>query len=242
LCTRSRSSLRPLFALALLLPCAVLRAQAPLSCTVYARDSGTAPALVHAWLQHSDDVRVSVCHRADADSETLQYLGEGATRRQGGVCSYASHGLSPVGATGARRLQRYEQSEGLAMKESQGSGACPPERIAGVSRYVLTYDLKPEEFLALSEWWTLAAQSSHALEGPGTEGEAAARLRAQIAAGRLREVRVLRMVRLPGSAFRRRYSLFVPDPEQPAVSAYVLYLSRRAHGSWQLTGIADTTP
>jgi hypothetical protein len=224
--------------LLLFVPCAALHAQGPPACEVYTRDSATAPPMVHAWLAASSDVRVSVCRSGDAAEEQVQYQGEGVTRHRGTVCSYVSHGLTPVGAGAARRLQRYEPGEALAMRASS-SASCPPARFNGTSTYTLTYEVNADEFLGLTQWWAHAAQPPGELTA---SGDAAARLRAAIAAGRMHEVGVLRMVRMPGSPLRHRYSLFVPDPEQPSAAVYVLYLSRRARGSWQLTGIALTTP
>jgi hypothetical protein len=229
----------------LLMLCTPAWAQSGPVCEVFTRDDRAASALVHEWLANSHDLRVQVCHVPAADGETSeQYAGEGATTRHGGVCSYPSHGLTPTGPGGARRLQRYEQGEGLAMT-LQPSGACPAEHVAGVARYTLTYELSAETFSSLMQWWLAAESSPQAFDGAGpVSGDAARRLRAGIAAGRMQQAVLVRIVRLPGSPFHHRYSAFIGDPDShaPGAALYVLYVSKRLRAPWQLTAVAETSP
>jgi hypothetical protein len=53
---------------------------------------------------------------------------------------------------------------------------------------------------------------------------------------------VMRIVRIPGAGFTRRYELFVADPQRaPGESTlYVVYFERWLGGPWHLSGVADT--
>jgi hypothetical protein len=237
--------MRAAFALLLAILCSPAGAQAP-ACEIFSHDDPKAPPLVREWLARSRDLRVLVCRvpGADAAEASEQYSGEGPTSRHGTVCSYPSHGLSPVGSGSARRLQRYEQGEALAMR-MMPAGPCPPEHASPAPRYVLTYDLSHEAFASFMQWWLAAADSPQLFDASGpVGGDAANRLRAAIAAGHMRQAQLQRIVRLPGSVLRHRYSAFLDNPEAGAgASEYVLYVSRhRLHATWQLTAVAETAP
>jgi len=53
---------------------------------------------------------------------------------------------------------------------------------------------------------------------------------------------VVRIVRIPDSAFHRRYALFVLDPSRDAGGSrfYVVYLRRDLRGPTHIIGIAET--
>jgi hypothetical protein len=197
----------------LLMLCTPAWAQSGPVCEVFTRDDRAASALVHEWLANSHDLRVQVCHVPAADGETSeQYAGEGATTRHGGVCSYPSHGLTPTGPGGARRLQRYEQGEGLAMT-LQPSGACPAEHVAGVARYTLTYELSAETFSSLMQWWLAAESSPQAFDSAGpVSGDAAHRAAARFAL----PPPLFRLHRRPGQSCARRGPLRAVREQTPA--------------------------
>ena len=92
------------------------------------------------------------------------------------------------------------------------------------------------------QWWLAAVNSPQVFSAAGpVGGDAANQLGTAIAAGHMRESQPLRIVRLPGSPLRHRYSAFLDDPEGGA--QYVLYVSRhRLHATWQLTAVAHTAP
>ena len=72
--------------------------------------------------------------------------------------------------------------------------------------------------------------------------EARARLEAAIDPGRMKGVSVTRLVRLPGSALRHRYALFigVPDGSTGNPSPYVIYLDKSLRGPYEITAFAET--
>jgi hypothetical protein len=213
------------------------QAAAP-DCQVFVRDSADAPAEVREWLQSSGDARVRVCQLVAGNAATAVFTGEGAVSRSGEVCSYASHGLTSLGAAQHSRLRRYESDEMRAML--LGEAACPLPHASGAPTYTLTYQVSPQVFEAVMRWWRTLLQSAAPQLPEAAAGTAGARLRAALAAGRLRGVAVLRLVRIPGSWLRHRYTLFVADPEQAPSGAYVIYLSKRPRAPWQVTGVADT--
>jgi len=97
--------------------------------------------------------------------------------------------------------------------------------------------------------WNEASGSARIFDAEWRDGHgageratpAATRLRNAIGAGRLRGAPVLRIVRLSGATLRRRYALFVADPDRaPQQSTlYVIYLSRWIGGPWHISGVAD---
>jgi hypothetical protein len=236
--------------LALLLAPPALRAQ---DCRSYARGSAAAPPQVQAWLAQSKDERVRVCAQAAraAGEERPLYAGESALSRRGAVCSYASHGLTLIGNGAASHLQRYESEDALAM--ALAPGECPT-RHAQVEHYVTTYGIAPAVFEAIMQLWGHAAASaayfahtrccqSAAGAAPGVPATAAAhKLDAAIAGGRMKDAPVLRVVRLAGGPFRRRYALTVTDPDsRPAgATAYVIYLRKTPRGPYQVSAVAVT--
>lgn len=250
----------PLVLALLLAPCGAARAQVTqASCQTFTRTSSSAPDLVRRWLARSTDDHVTVCTRtgsgAEADTVPL-YSGESGVTRQGAVCSYSSHGLTRVGTGAATQLRRYERSDALAM--AVAGGQCPqPHPAAAAQRYTETYDVSPAAFVSIMELWAAAAASAQTLdreiccEGRSAPSGAARnalaasaigrRLRAAIDAGRMKSAPATRIVRISGLALRRRYALFLVDPDaQPAGSTlYVIYLSRWVAGAWHITGVAD---
>jgi hypothetical protein len=236
-------------------------AQAP--CETLTRASTAAPALVSAWLTRSTDERVLVCPQPGAPSGGAAplYFGEGAVTHHGTVCSYLSHGLAIEGSGAASRLRRIERSEAVAMTLSGDD--CPLPHAEAV--YVMTYDVSRRAFAAIMELWSrfsvpaalasperqpqvccnLSAKSAAA---PGNPATAAVleRLRAAAEDGRLKGSGVRRIVRLPGSALRRRYALFVKDPDrlkdrpaqQPGM--FVIYVQKRLRGPYEVSDVGES--
>lgn len=253
----AKSTLALSLLLAWLAPPGVARAQLmPDSCQSFTRESSPAPAVVRAWLAHSSDDHVIVCapgSGGDAPGATL-YSGESRVGRQGAVCSYSSHGLTRVASGTGGRLQRYERGDAVRM--AIAGRECPPPHSALVAeRYTETYDLSPAAFVSIMELWSAAAAATQTFDqeccenrgAPGAarsapaSGATAQRLRAAIAAGRMKSIPVTRIVRITGLSLRRRYALFVADPDSqpPGSTLYVIYLSRWLAGTWHLTGVAD---
>jgi|SRR5579862_8794927 len=228
--------LRHALLLPLVLPLAA-RAAAP-DCEVFTRDSANAPQQVRQWLQSSQDARVRVCQLLAGDAATAVFTGEGAVSRSGDVCSYASHGLTSLGSAEHAHLTRYESEEMRAMLLA--GSACPVPHASGAPTYTLTYQVRPKVFEAVMRWWQALLQSAAPQLPASAPGTAGARLRTALAAGRLREAPVVRLVRIPGSLLRHRYTLFVADPEAAPAGAYVIYLSKFPRAPWQITGVADT--
>jgi len=254
-------------------PAGGMQAETAAACQGYTRNSADAPELVRWWLAHSHDERVRVCTapgEAAAASAALQYSGESAVGRSGGVCSYASHFLTASGTGPTRRLQRYERTEAVAMV-AVGEAACPPAHDPARGRYIPTYDLTPATFESLLAFWAAAAASAdvfaHDLAccgggaggsggaggGAGAEAPSAGsvassatqlRLRATIAAGRMQAAAVTRIVRVAAHGLHRRYALFVADPDSrpPGASVYVIYVTRLLRGPWHISGISDVAP
>ena len=226
-------------ALLLLLSLPLAAQAAAPDCEVFARDSAQAPPAVRDWLQASGDARVRVCHLVSGDAATRAvFTGEGAVNRNGEVCSYVSHGLTSAGNAQHPHLVRYESDEMLAMVF--GGAECPVPHAAGAAPYTLTYQVSARAFASVMHWWQ-ALLLSAAPELPADDAAGpTTRLRAALAAGRLREAPVLRLVRIPGSLLRHRYTLFIADPDQAPYGAYVIYLSKRPRAPWQVTAVADT--
>jgi hypothetical protein len=222
--------------LCLMLPLAA-QAAAP-DCRVFVGDSADAPAAVREWLRTSGDARVRVCDMVAGDAATAVFTGEGAVSRSGAVCSYASHGLTSLGNAQHARLRRYESDEMRAML--LGQAACPVPHERGAPTYTLTYQVSPRVFEEVIRWWQALTSSAAPQLPAAAAGAAGTRLRAALGAGRLRDASVVRLVRIPGSWLRHRYTLFVADPEAAPSGAYVIYLSKRPRGPWQITGVADT--
>lgn len=228
--------LRRALLLPLVLPLAA-RAAAP-DCEVFTRDSANAPPPVHEWLRTSQDARVRVCHMLPGDAQTAVFTGEGTVSRSGDVCSYASHGLTSLGNGEHRHLTRYESDEMHAMLLADA--ACPVPHASGAPTYTLTYQVSPRVFVAVMRWWQALLLSAAPQLPAAAAGTAGARLRAALGAGRLRDAAVVRLVRIPGSLLRHRYTLFVADPEAAPSGAYVIYLSKRPRAAWEITAVADT--
>jgi hypothetical protein len=238
-------------------------AQAP--CETFTRESAAAPALVHAWFAQSTDQRVLVCPQPGAvpGASPLLYFGESAVTRHGNVCSYLSHGLAIEGSGAARRLRRIERSEAVAM--ALADGECPVPHAAVPDVYVMTYDVSRRAFAAIMELWLsftspgapgtaqqeppvcchLSARSASAPEGAASAASLK-RLRAAAEDGRLKANALTRIVRLPGSALRRRYALFVKDPDrvkdrpagQPGM--YVIYVQKRLRAPYEVSDIGES--
>jgi hypothetical protein len=244
----------------LLLQPAGTAAPPAVSCQVFARGNPQAPQLVRDWLARSSDERVTVCAQpgpAGAGATPL-YAGEGAVSRHGAGCSYASHGLTIEGNGAGERLRRYESGEATAMALADHD--CPtPHPPAASHPYTTTYDVSHAAFLSIIQLWSAVAASSTAFEhelaccsvgGAPPEAvpralgaqDARQRLRAAILAGEMKGAVVTRIVRIPDSAFRRRYALFVSDPAKDAAGLrfYVLYLRRDWRGPSHIIGIAET--
>jgi hypothetical protein len=235
-------------------------------CQTFTRESASAPPLVRAWFADSADERVLVCPQpGESGSEAPPlYFGEGAVQRHDQVCSYARHGLAVVGSGAAPRLRRIERSEAVAM--ALADGECPPPHaVAGSDAYVLTYDVSPRAFAAIIELWRkfsapgpapgpqqepqvcchLSAKSA-ATPGDTAAGATLKRLRAAAEDGRLGAGSLMRIVRLPGSALRRRYALFVKDPDkvkdrpggQPGM--FVIYLQKRLRGPYEVSDLGTS--
>jgi hypothetical protein len=211
---------------------------------------------------HSGDVRVQVCaavaQRALTEGSEPVYSGEGPVTRRGTVCSFASHGLTTEGIGAAQRLRRYEGGDAFAM--ALAAGDCPPPHAPDVApAYITTYDTSPAAFVSIMQLWSGVAASPAALEhelaccdlgraqpgavpAPAAAAEIRQRLRTAVAAGEMRKAVVTRIVRIPGSAFRHRYALFVTDPQRnPAAPGfYLIYLRRDLRGPTHIIGIAET--
>jgi hypothetical protein len=237
------------------------RAQpASLYCQTFTRASAAAPEIVRGWLARSSDDHVIVCtpHGPGAETDaTPLYTGESAVTKRGTLCSYSSHGLTKVGTGAASRLQRYERADAVGMALAGGDCPAPPAAAAG-ERYTTTYDLSPAAFVQIMEFWAAAAASVQSFDRElaccdvrgGSTGAAAdtavatatrQRLRVAIEAGRMKTATVTRIVRISGRGMRRRYALFVADPDsRPAGSTvYVIYLSRWLGGPYHITGVTD---
>ena len=234
-------------------------------CQTFTRETAAAPPLVRAWFAESADQRVRICPQPGASSsETRYYFGEGAVSRHGSVCSYPSHGLTIEGSGARRRLRRIERSEAVAMVLAENE--CPPPHAAAAPDvYVMTYDISSSSFAAIMELWLQfiapgparnPQQQPHVCCHLGAKSAAAAdepaaaailkRLRAAADAGRLQAGDVLRIVRLPGSALRHRYALFVKDPDrvkdrpagQPGM--YVIYMQKRLRGPYEVSDLGES--
>ena len=238
--------------------------QPAMQCQVFTRGASDAPPAVRDWLAHSGDERVRVCApggRAAVEAGPAIYTGEGAVGRRGGVCSYASHGLTAAGSGPTQRLLRYESGEAAAMAlGSHGGHDCPPAHPPGAAEpYTLTYDVSPAAFLSIMQLWSSVATSVAAFERelaccdlggtpPGAVTRAVEpsdvrqRLRTAIGAGDMQAAVVTRIVRIPGSTFHHRYALFVNDPAQSAAVAglYVIYLGRGVRGPAHIIGVGET--
>jgi hypothetical protein len=237
------------------------------TCQSYTRASPAAPEIVRAWLATSRDDRVLVCMPppaagASGGGEPV-YSGESRVRKNGGVCSYATHLLARTGAAANSRLARLDATEAIAMTRS-GDATCPPAHdSAAPEGYTMTYDLTPATFESLLSFWDEATGSAQAFDrnlaccGVGGSGGASdptagsvaanalrARLRAAIVGGRVRAAAVTRIVRVGARSLHRRYALFIPDPDaRPAgTSVYVIYAGRFMRGRWHITGISDVAP
>ena len=214
------------------------------ACQSYTRASSAAPELVRAWLAHSSDVNVRVCLPAGADAAAVPlYRSESAVAHENGVCSYASHALTAAGSGGRRQLRRDEHGDAQRMALATGPCPAPPQA------YTETYDVSAPAFVAAMHLWNEASGSARIFDAEWRDGHgageratpAATRLRTAIGAGRLKGAPVLRIVRLSGATLRRRYALFVADPDRaPQQSTlYVIYLSRWIGGPWHISGVAD---
>jgi len=240
---------------------AAVAAQPAMPCAVFTRGNAQAPQLVREWLARSSDERVAICAQpppARADAAPA-YAGEGAVTRHGTMCSYASHGLTIEGNGPAQRLRRYESGEATAMALAGGKDCPTPHPPGATHPYTTTYDVSSGAFVSIMQLWSTVSASSVALEQelnccerggapPGAvpralgAGDARQRLRAAILAGDMQAAVVVRIVRIPDSAFHRRYALFVLDPSRDAGGSrfYVVYLRRDLRGPTHIIGIAET--
>ncbi|HEY1874362.1 MAG TPA: hypothetical protein VGG67_08170 [Steroidobacteraceae bacterium] len=238
----------------LLAPAAGGSAAAPAACEVYARSTPTPPPLVREWLAHSADERVVMCPQPGAPGSggaTALYFGEGAPTQHGTVCTYPRHGLTLTGSGAAAHLQRYDRSEALAMALA-GPEECPaPHAPTSAQGYVETYDISTSTFVGIMRLWSSIAAVPPAASGvrPGSAAGGtptpvtATRARLQAALGsRTSEATVSRIVRIPGSALRHRYALFVkaPDASGGASSQYVIYVDKSLRGPYEITAFAET--
>jgi hypothetical protein len=238
-----------------------VRAQpAPPSCQTFSRSSAGAPQIVREWLARSADDHVIMCTPAgqsDAGDAAPTYTGENALVKRGTLCSYSSHGLSRVGSGAASRLERYERGDAVGM--TAAAGDCPaPHAADSAQRYTMTYDVSPAAFESIMTFWAAVAASVPALERASSccearggadatapdsavAAETRRRLRAAIAAGRMRTAAVTRIVRAPGRGIHHRYALFVADPDSRpgAASVYVIYLSKWPLGPYRISAITD---
>jgi hypothetical protein len=210
-------------------------------CQSFSRTSAEAPEIVRHWLSHFPDDQVVVCtHPGGAAPADPLYSTESRIVLEGGVCSYSSHVLVALGSGAKRALHRYEHGDSVYM--APGARPCPAPHAAG--SYTETYDVSPAVFESLMRQWSADAASAHsyALACPSCSGASARRLRAAIEAGRMQGAPVMRIVRIPGAGFTRRYELFVADPQRaPGESTlYVVYFERWLGGPWHLSGVADT--
>ena len=247
----------------LLAPAASDRAQAPpaATCQSFSRDAEKLPPLVREWFAQSADERVLVCPQSAAgapEADAALYFGEGAVTQHGEVCSYRSHGLTLVGSGDAARLHRYERSEALDMALA-GAGCPRPHGASVAAAYVETYDVTPAAFIGIMRLWSAAtatlgaAGNEHccAMRGgaaePGAASariapEARTRLEAAMSPGHTSAATVTRIVRIPGSALRHRYALFltVADTVAGSPALYVVYVDRRLRGPYEITAFAET--
>lgn len=243
---------------------AVWGQDARLTCQAHTRASHPVPDIVRDWLARSGDDHVVACvvpapdkvaTGVSADVVPL-YFGESAVARQGSVCSYSSHGLTPVGTGTKRQLRRYERGDALHL--ALAVRACPPPHSAIPAEYYTeTYDVSADAFVSIMGLWAAAATAAPAFDAESccdsrnaaagaARGAVAAtgpgkRLRAAIEAGRMKTASVTRIVRISGLSLRRRYALFVADPDSqpPGSTLYVIYLSRWLAGTYRITGVAD---
>jgi hypothetical protein len=232
----------------LLAPAASGNATAPAACEVYTRGSATLPAHVKEWFAHSPDERVVRCPQAAATQgtgATALYFGEGAVTQHGTVCTFPRHGLTLTGGGAAARLERYDRSESLAMALA-GPQCPPPHDAASAQGYVETYDINTSTFAGIMQLWSAIATASAAAPA-GADGARASvggtHTRLEAALGpRTSGATVTRIVRMPGSALRRRYALFVKAPDSPdaAGSRFVIYLEKTLRGPYQITAFAET--
>jgi hypothetical protein len=234
---------------------------APTLCQTFTREAAAAPPLVRAWLAESGDQRVRICPQPGATGgEARYYFGEGAVGRRGAVCSYLSHGLTTIGDGAARRLRRIERSEAVAMALADHD--CPqPHPAAAPDLYVMTYDVSPTGFAAIMELWleliaagppinpnliccALGSASRGASAGSPAAVANLKRLQAAVEDGRLQKTGITRIVRLPGSALRHRYALFVKDPDQERPvgqpGMYVIYVQKRLRGPYQVSDLGES--
>jgi hypothetical protein len=239
---------------------------APPPCQTFTRGAAGAPPLVSAWFAASGDQRVLICPQppTPAGEAPPLYFGEGGVSRQGRVCSYASHGLAITGREPARRLQRIDRSEAVAMALALND--CPlPHDAAAPDVYVMTYDVSHAAFAGILELWLELTAPGRPLSGPqqvpmcchlsaqssATPADAASaaslkRLRAAAEAGRLSAGGVMRIARLPGSTLRRRYALFARDPDKvqdrPAglPGLYVIYVQKRLRGPYEVSDVGES--
>jgi hypothetical protein len=231
-----------------------LRAQpAELPCQTFTRASPAAPDVVRDWLAHSSDDHVIVCTAAGVAQDVAPlYNGESGVTRHGTLCSYSSHALIRAGSGAASRLQRFERGEAVSM--ALAGGDCPaPHASTTEQRYTTTYDLSPAAFVSIMQYWAAAVDSTQSFDreltccgagegsaaGTALAAETRTRLRAAIAAGRIKAAGVTRIVRFSGRVLHRRYALTLPDPDsRPAgATVYVIYLSKWAAGPYHITGI-----
>jgi len=219
------------------------------TCQTFTRaGAAAAPPLVRGWFADSGDERVLVCpqpgQQGTSAEEAPLYWGEGSVIRRGAVCSYLSHGLTAVGAGAARRLRREERTEAVAM--ALAGEECPvPHEGTAASAYVTTYDTSRAAFVSLMQLWsrltTHDSVTSAAAPAAASTTAMLERLRAAIEARRLQPPGVTRIVRIPGSALRRRYALFVKDPDRPAQSAmYVIYVQKKVRAPYEVTDVAES--
>ena len=230
------------------------------SCATYTRSSTNTPPLVHKWLARSADDHVRVCQPPASGPGELQattYAGESALRRQGGVCSYARHGLLRVDAGNNSRLERDERGdvEVMALAGEQ----CPEPHPTGADAYVPTYDVSARAFESIMELWASVAASALRFDrelaccegtgagaavavGPAALGDSGRRLRGAIDGGRMKSASVTRIVRVSASVWQRRYALFVANPDDASGQArlYVIYLRKPLRGPYHITAVADT--
>ena len=239
----------------LLAPAASGSAAAPAACETFSRSTGAPPSLVRDWLAHSGDERVVMCPQPGAPGSggtTALYFGEGGLTQHGTVCTYPRHGLTLAGTGAAAHLQRYDRSEALAM--ALAGHECPtPHAPTSAQGYVETYDISTSTFVGIMRLWSSIATAPAAAGGvqpggatSGSEGTrtpvAATRARVQAALGsRTSEATVSRIVRIPGSALRHRYALFVKAPDASGASSqYVIYLDKSLRGPYEIKAFAET--
>jgi hypothetical protein len=203
---------------------------------------------------------VRVCKPATGGpGEPLEttYAGESAVRRQGGVCSYARHGLLKVDAGNTSRLERDERGDIEVM--ALAGEECPEPHPIGADAYVPTYDVNARAFEAIMQLWASVAASALRFDrelacceetGPGTAvavgpaalGDSGRRLRGAIDGGHMKSATVMRIVRVSASVWQRRYALFVANPATAAGEPrlYVIYLRKTLRGPYHITAVADT--